>query len=73
MNGNKVIALSWWTFAYIIGAGALFAFSAMGDCLQGAEGAACRAQSNAFTEWLLIVAALFYVIVTWAIFFRRLE
>ena len=71
MNGNKLVALSWWTFAYIIVAGALFAFSTMGDCLHGVEGAACRAQSNVFTEWLLIGAAFFYVIVTWAIFFRR--
>lgn len=38
----------------LIVAGTLFAFSIMGDCFQGAEGAACRAQNNAFTEWLLI-------------------
>jgi hypothetical protein len=71
MNGNKLIALSWWTFAYVVAAGALFAFSAMGDCLQGAEGAACRAQSNAFTERLLIAEVLAYAVLTWALFFRR--
>ncbi len=71
MNGNKVVVLSWWTFTYILVAGALFAFSALGDCLQGAEGAACRAKSNSFTEWLLIIEVLLYVILTWAIFFRR--
>ena len=30
MTGKKIIALSWWTFAYILLAGALFGFSAMG-------------------------------------------
>lgn len=71
MNGNKLIALFWWTFAYIIVAGALFAFAASGDCLQGADGAACRDQSSAFTDWLLIAEAFAYSILTWAIFFRR--
>ena len=71
MTGNKLIALSWWTFAYIIVAGALFAFFAMGDCIQGAEGAACRAQSSASTDRLLIAEVLAYAIFTWAIFFRR--
>lgn len=71
MNGNKVVALSWWTFAYIIVAGALLTFSAMGDCLQGAEGAACTAKSNSFTEWLLVIEVLAYLILTWAMFFRR--
>jgi hypothetical protein len=71
MNGNKLIALSWWTFAYVIVAGALFAFSASGDCLQGADGAACRHQSSAFTQWLLIGEVLIYGLLTWAIFRRR--
>lgn len=71
MNGNKLIALSWWTFAYIILAGALFAFSASGDCFQGADGAACRHQSSVFSQWLLIGEVLIYGILTWAIFRRR--
>jgi hypothetical protein len=71
MNGKRVIAISWWTFAYVILAGAIFAFSGMGDCLQGAEGAACRAQSNAFTETLIIVEVLTYPVLTWLLFFRR--
>jgi hypothetical protein len=71
MNGKKVIAITWWTFAYVILAGALFAFSAMGDCLQGPEGAACRAQSSAFTEKLIIIEVLAYLVLTWLLFFRR--
>jgi hypothetical protein len=71
MNGNKLIALCWWTFAYMIVAGALFAFSASGDCLQCADGDACRNQSSAFTHWLLIAEMLTYGLVTWVIFRRR--
>ena len=69
MNGNKLIALSWWTFVYIIVAGALFTFSAMGDCLQGIDGAACPAQRTALVIWLLIAEAIAYAILTWIIFF----
>ena len=71
MNGKKLIFVSWWTFAYIIVAGALVAFSAMGDCLQGTEGAACRARSAAFTNALLAAVAFTYFALTWLIFFRR--
>ena len=71
MNGNKLIALGWWTFAYVILAGALFTIFAMGDCLQGAEGAACRARSNAFNTWLLFGLVLTYAMIPWSIFFRR--
>ena len=71
MNGKRLVALSWWTFAYIRVAGAVFAFSAGGDCLQGADGAACRAKSGTFTERLLVFEMLSYIILTWAIFFRR--
>jgi hypothetical protein len=71
MNGKKVIALSWWTFGYIIVAAALFAFSAMGDCLQGAAGAACQGQSGHFTEALLALEVFAYVALTWVFFFRR--
>ena len=71
MTGKKLIILSWWTFAYVLLAGALYAFSALGDCLQGADGAACRAQSEAFSTALLVGALLAYVLLTWLIFFRR--
>lgn len=71
MNGRKVIAVSWWTFAYVIVAGALVTFSAMGDCLQGPAGASCRAQSRAFTNTLLISEVLAYMALTWLMFFRR--
>jgi hypothetical protein len=71
MNGNRLVALAWWTFAYVILAGVLFGFSAMGDCLQGAAGAACRTKSSAFDTWLLIGLVLTYAIITWSIFFRR--
>ena len=71
MNGKKLIAVSWWTFAYVIFAWAMFAFSASGDCLQGLEGAACRAQSRAFTNTLLIGEVLAYAVFTWLLFFRR--
>lgn len=71
MNGKKLIAISWWTFGYVIFAGALLAFSAMGDCLQGPDGAACRAQSRAATNALLIGEMLVYIVLTWVIFYRR--
>ena len=71
MRGNKLIALSWWTFAYLIGALALFAFSSMGDCLQGSEGAACRTQSKTFSNGLILVACVVYAALTWLMCFRR--
>lgn len=71
MNGKKRIAVSWWTFAYVILAAALLAFSALGDCLQGPEGAACRAHSPAFTNTVLIVEVVVYAVLTWVLFFRR--
>lgn len=71
MNGNRLVALSWWTFAYMHMVGALFALLAGGECLQGAHGAVCRSKSNLFTEWLLVIEMLSYIILTWAIFFRR--
>ena len=71
MSGKKLITLSWWTFAYLLLAGTLFAFSAMGDCLQGSEGNACRAQSGALTSTLLAAEILAYAGLTWLLFFRR--
>lgn len=71
MNGKKLIAFGWWTFAYFIVAAALFTITSMGDCFQGAEGAACRAQSSTFTRWLITSEILTYALLTWAIFFRR--
>jgi hypothetical protein len=71
MNGKKLIAVSWWTFAYVILAWALFSFSALGDCLQGPEGAACRAQGGTFTDTLLLVEVFVYAALTWVLFFRR--
>ena len=71
MNGNRLIALAWWTFAYAILAGLLLVFSAMGDCLQGAAGVTCRAKSSAFSNWLLVGLVLTYPVITWSIFFRR--
>lgn len=71
MSGGKFIAISWWTFAYVVGAGALLAFASMGDCLQGSEGAACREQSSTMTNALLLIELLAYVVLTWLLFFRR--
>ena len=71
MNYKKLIAVCFWTLAYLVLAAALFTFAAMGDCLQGTEGAACRAQSNAFINMLLVIELLAYPILTWLLFFRR--
>jgi hypothetical protein len=71
MNGKKVIAISWWTFAYVVAAGTLLTFSAIGDCLQGAQGAACRDQSNTVWATLLVALVLAYGLLTWLMFFRR--
>lgn len=71
VTGKKLIAVSWWTFAYVVVAGALFAFTAMGDCLQGSEGAACREQSRTFSNALLLVELVAYIALTWLLFFRR--
>ena len=71
MNGNKLILLSWWTFAYLIGAWALVTFSSMGDCLQGAEGVKCNAQSQTFTNTLIFGVCAAYALLTWIMFFRQ--
>ncbi|MCW2365019.1 hypothetical protein M2341_000466 [Sphingobium sp. B7D2B] len=71
MTGKKLISVSWWTFVYLLLAGALFAFSAMGDCLQGADGAACRSHREAFSSALLVGELLAYILLTWLVFFRR--
>ena len=71
VTGKKLIAVSWWTFAYVIVAGALLAFSAAGDCSEGSEGAACRAQSSSFTTALLVAELVTYLGLTWLFFFRR--
>jgi hypothetical protein len=70
VNGNRLIAICWWTFAYVLAAGAVFALFAAGDCLQGAEGAACRDQNNSLTSWLVVSEVLAYPILTWLIFIR---
>lgn len=69
MNAKKLIAISWWTFAYALMAGTLFAFSSLGDCFQ--SDAECRAQSSRFTDALLLSEVIAYAILTWLIFFRR--
>jgi hypothetical protein len=71
VSGKKLIAVAWWTLAYVVLAWTLFAFTAMGDCLQGSAGAACREQSNTFSNGLLLVEAVTYVALTWLFFFRR--
>lgn len=40
MNGRKLVALSCWTFAYLLLTAILLGFATMGDCFTGAEGAA---------------------------------
>ena len=71
MNGRKLVALSCWTFAYLLLAAILLGFATMGDCFTGAEGAACREQSGRATTIFLIVAAFAYFPLTWLMFFRR--
>ena len=71
VSGKKLIAVSWWTFAYVVLAGALFAFTALGDCLQGSEGAGCREQGGWFGNALLLIELVAYVALTWLLFFRR--
>ena len=71
MSGKKLIAASWWTFGYIVFAWALFTFTALGDCLQGSEGAACREHGNTFNNVLLLIEVLAYFALTWLLFFRR--
>ena len=71
VNGKKVIAFSWWTFGYIVVAATLLMLSAIGDCLQNEEGAACRASSRQFQDGLLVSLAIAYVFLTWLLFFRR--
>jgi len=70
MNGNKLTALGWWTFANLIAAATLFTFPAMGPCFQGVEGAVCRAQSSAFTKWLPISEVLAYTFSLNRFYFR---
>jgi hypothetical protein len=71
MKAKKLIALSWWTFGYVIVAGALFAFAAMGDCPEGPEGSLCRARSNQITDVLLVTELFAYLALTWLLFCRR--
>ena len=73
VTGKKIIAVSWWTFASLLLAGGVFAFSAMGDSPQSAEGPACMASANAFTNMMLVAELLTYVTLTWLIFFRRAD
>lgn len=71
VSGKKLIAVSWWTFAYVVFAGTLFVFSAMGDCLQGSEGSACRHQSGMLSNAVLLIEVVAYIALTWLLFFRR--
>jgi len=71
MNGKKVIALSWWTFGYVIVAATLFMLTSMSDCLQGAEGAACRVLGRQVQDGLLATLVIAYALLTWVLFFRR--
>jgi Na+/H+ antiporter NhaC len=71
MNGKKLIAVSWWAFAYIILAAALFSFSALGDCLRGSDGAVCRERSKTVTNSIGLVLVIAYGLLTWLMFFRR--
>ena len=71
MTGDRLIAFGWWTFTYVVLAGVVLTFSVMGDCLPGAAGAACRAQSSAFSSWLLVGLVLSYPVITWCFFFSR--
>ncbi|NBW76553.1 MAG: hypothetical protein EBR34_12255 [Sphingomonadaceae bacterium] len=71
VTGKKIIAVSWWTFAYLLLAGGVFALSSMGDCTQNAGSPACTASSNTFTNTVLAAELLTYFALTWLIFFRR--
>lgn len=71
MNCRKLIAVSWWAFGYFVVALALFTSLIMGNCLQGREGASCRARGAYFSDAMLAIAVLAYAITTWALFFRR--
>ena len=71
MNGRKAIALGWWTFGYALVVVTLLMLSSMADCLQGAEGAACRVLSRQIQDGLLVILAIAYALLTWLLFFRR--
>ena len=71
MNGRKAIALAWWTLGYALVAATLLMLAAMPDCLQGPEGAECRTLSRQVQDGLLVALAVAYVLLTWALFFRR--
>ncbi|WP_169053427.1 hypothetical protein [Alteraurantiacibacter aquimixticola] len=56
MNGGKLIAASWFTFAVTVIFGALWAFSNMGDCQRGFD-----CQRSAWIDIVIVALA----VVTW--------